>query len=139
MKKIPILSMLAAASTLVAAELKQPVFRMSEPDLLAVVQENGLNDQVTACQELAHKGAESSVPVLAALLTDATPAALFTAARGALQETIRQLKLVNAHILGFVFNGVGEAGSGYYKGYYYKKGYSKYYSGEYYQGYYKIK
>ena len=86
MKKILILSMLAAAFTLVAAELKQPVFRMSETDLLAVVRENGLNDQVTACQELAHKGAEASVPVLAALLADATPAALFTAARGALQN-----------------------------------------------------
>ena len=46
------------------------------------------------------------------------------AIRGALAETIRQLKLVNTRILGFAFNGAVESGSGYYrkgKGYYYKK------------------
>ena len=31
-----------------AAELKEPVFRMTEPELLAVLKENGLNDKVTA-------------------------------------------------------------------------------------------
>ena len=64
------------------------------------------------------------------------------AVRGALQETIRQLRLVDAHILGFVFNGVGEGSGNYYKGYYkkgYGRGYSKYYSGDYYHGYYKKK
>ena len=46
------------------------------------------------------------------------------AVRGALAETIRQLKLVNARILGFAFNGATESGSGYYKGKsYYKKNY----------------
>ena len=46
------------------------------------------------------------------------------AVRGALAETIRQLKLVDAHILGFVFNGAVESGSGYYRGKkYYKKDY----------------
>ena len=46
------------------------------------------------------------------------------AVRGALAETIRQLKLVDARILGFAFNGATESGSGYYKGKkYYKKGY----------------
>lgn len=46
------------------------------------------------------------------------------AVRGALSETIRQLKLVNAHILGFAFNGATESGSSYYKGKnYYKKSY----------------
>jgi len=47
------------------------------------------------------------------------------AVRGALAETIRQLRLVDARILGFAFNGAAESGSGYYKGkgYYYKKNY----------------
>ena len=46
------------------------------------------------------------------------------AVRGALAETIRQLKLVDAKILGFAFNGATESGSGYYKGKnYYKKNY----------------
>ena len=46
------------------------------------------------------------------------------AVRGALAETIRQLKLVDARILGFAFNGATESGSGYYKGKnYYKKNY----------------
>lgn len=46
------------------------------------------------------------------------------AVRGALAETIRQLRLVNTRILGFVFNGASESGSSYYKGKnYYKKSY----------------
>lgn len=46
------------------------------------------------------------------------------AVRGALSETIRQLKLVNTRILGFAFNGATESGSTYYKGKnYYKKNY----------------
>jgi capsular exopolysaccharide synthesis family protein len=52
------------------------------------------------------------------------------AVRGALAETIRQLKLVDAHILGFVFNGAQESGGGYYRrrGYYKKHyKYSYYY------------
>ncbi len=52
--------------------------------------------------------------------------------RGALDETIRQLNLVNARILGFVFNGAGEASSGYYKG----KRYSRYYKKNYYYNHY---
>lgn len=41
------------------------------------------------------------------------------AARGALAETMRQLSLAGAHVLGFVFNGAQEANSRYYKkGYY---------------------
>lgn len=53
------------------------------------------------------------------------------AVRGALAETIRQMKLVDARILGFVFNGATESGSGYYKGKsYYKK---NYYKNEYYR------
>ncbi len=50
-------------------------------------------------------------------------------ARDAVSETIRQLKQVDAHILGFVFNGAGEGGGSYYKGrrYYRKNYYRKYY------------
>ena len=63
-----------------AAELKQPAFRMTEPELLAVLNENGLNDKVTACQELCHKGTAACVPALAALLMDAAEPPLFHAA-----------------------------------------------------------
>ena len=50
-------------------------------------------------------------------------------ARDAVAETIRQLRQVDAHILGFVFNGAGENGGGYYRGkrYYRKSYYRKYY------------
>ncbi len=50
------------------------------------------------------------------------------AVRRALAETIRQLKLVNAHIIGFVFNGAAESGAAYYRGnkkYYRKNHYYK--------------
>ena len=49
------------------------------------------------------------------------------AVRGALAETIRQLRLVDTRIIGFVFNGAGDSGSGYYR--------SRYYSRRYYKGY----
>ena len=56
------------------------------------------------------------------------------AVRGALAETIRQLKLVDARLLGFVFNGASESGTGYYKGKRYYKSYKKnYYKNYYYQ------
>ena len=55
------------------------------------------------------------------------------AVRGALAETIRQLKLVDARLLGFVFNGASESGSGYYKGKKYYKSYKKNYYKNYYQ------
>ena len=69
-----------------AAELKQPAFRMTEPELLAVLKENALNDKVTACQELGHKGTAACVPALAALLMDAAEPPLFHAAFFALQN-----------------------------------------------------
>lgn len=47
------------------------------------------------------------------------------ASRNALTETMRQLKLVDAHILGFVYNGAVAEGGKYYKRGYYKKGYYK--------------
>jgi capsular exopolysaccharide synthesis family protein len=57
------------------------------------------------------------------------------AVRGALAETMRQLNMANARVLGFVFNGAASDGGGYYKGKYYKKGYYKkgYYTSEYYR------
>ena len=87
MKKAFLIS-LCVALVLVAsaAELKEPVFRMTEPELLAVLKENGLNDKVTACQELSHVGTSAAVPALAALLTDTTEPALFLAARYALEN-----------------------------------------------------
>ncbi len=51
------------------------------------------------------------------------------AVRGGLAETMRQLSLAEAHVLGFVFNGAASGGGKYYKKGYYKKGY---YSSEYY-------
>ena len=50
--KVVILTMACGMFMLMtsAAELKEPVFRMTEPELLAVLKENGLNDKVTACQ-----------------------------------------------------------------------------------------
>ena len=84
MKKLLISTILLSSVALFAAELKFPAFRMTEPELLAVLKENGENDKVTACQELGHKGSAASVPAIAALLTDATSPALFHAARCAL-------------------------------------------------------
>ena len=85
-KKILGALLLSAAFTLVAAELKHPAFRMTEPELLAVLQENDLNDQATACQELGHKGTAAAVPALAVRLTDAAEPVLFHAALYALQN-----------------------------------------------------
>ena len=85
MKKLVFRSLLLAAAALSAAELKQPAFQMPEADLLAVLKENPLNDKVTACQELRHKGTSRAVPALAAQLTDASEAPLFQAACDALQ------------------------------------------------------
>ena len=85
MKKVFLACGLVALGAM-AAELKQPAFRMTEPELLAVLKENGLNDKVTACQELCHKGTAACVPALAALLVDATEPPLFHAARYSLQN-----------------------------------------------------
>jgi len=52
------------------------------------------------------------------------------ATRRSLAETIRQLKLVDAHILGFVFNGASDSGTGYYKGKKYYRYKSDYYYGK---------
>jgi len=81
----PLIALLLPILALSAAELQQPAFRMTEPQLLAVLKENGLNDKVTACQELSHVGTDACVPALAALLTDRSAPELFHAARYALQ------------------------------------------------------
>ena len=47
------------------------------------------------------------------------------AVRGSLSEAMRQLRLADAHILGFVFNGATGTDTKYYKKGYYKKGYYK--------------
>lgn len=47
------------------------------------------------------------------------------AVRGGLSETMRQLSLADAHVLGFVFNGSSESDGRYYKKSYYKKDYYK--------------
>ena len=82
-----VISFLSLVSALASAELRQPAFQMEEGELLAVVTgSTNLNDRVTACQELCHKGMAASVPVLAALLTDQTEAPLFHAVRYGLQN-----------------------------------------------------
>ncbi len=53
------------------------------------------------------------------------------AVRGGLADTMRQLSLAEAHVLGFVFNGAHAGEKKYYKKGYYKKGY---YSADYYGG-----
>ena len=85
MKKLCMMCGLAAFGAF-AAELKMPAFRMTEPELLAVLKENGLNDKVTACQALSHVGTSAAVPALAAHLTDTAEPALFLAARFALEN-----------------------------------------------------
>ena len=86
--KVVILTMACGISVWMAsaAELKMPAFRMTEPELLAVLKENGLNDKVTACQELSHVGSSAAVPALAAHLTDTADPALFLAVRYALEN-----------------------------------------------------
>ena len=71
---------------MLAAELKNPAFRMTEGELLAVLKENNLNDKITACQELSHVGTITAIPALAAILNDETDLALFHAARYALEN-----------------------------------------------------
>lgn len=61
----------------------EPVYAMTEAQLLEVVKNGDLNDRVTACQELMHRGTAASVPSLAALLDNPVPA-LFHAALYAL-------------------------------------------------------
>lgn len=86
MKKTFAFAAVLLVASFCAAQMKEPAFQMAESELLAVVSGSNLNDRVTACQELAHKGTATAVPALAALLADQTDAPLFHAARYALQN-----------------------------------------------------
>ena len=67
MKRI-ILS-LALVCACVAGALEGPsVYKMTEAQLLDVAKSGALDDRMTACQELAHRGTAASVPVLAEML-----------------------------------------------------------------------
>lgn len=72
-----------------------------------------------------------SDPIVASRLVDGTIVVVRAehSAREAVAETIRQLRQIDARILGFVFNGANEGGGGYYRGkrYYRKNYYKKYY------------
>lgn len=81
-----IVAVLATSAASNAATLKNPSFRMTEAELIAVLKENGLNDKVTACQELSHAGTKTAVPHIAAHLADEAEPALFHAALFALEN-----------------------------------------------------
>lgn len=75
---------LAVAAAGALAALEGPsVYAMTEAQLLGIARDGDLNDRVTACQELMHRGTAASVPTLSAMLGDAEPA-LFHAALYAL-------------------------------------------------------
>jgi len=82
----------AALMALVAAvpamaELRGPsLYTLNEAQLLEQVKNAALDDKVTACQELCHRGGAASAKALGALLTDATDPALFHAALYGLQN-----------------------------------------------------
>lgn len=63
----------------------KPVYAMTEAQLLEIAKNGDVNDRVTACQELAHRGTAVSVPALAAMLLEKEPT-LFHAALYALQN-----------------------------------------------------
>ena len=79
-------AVLFVAGTAGAVLESETAYKMSEQQLLAVVQKGTLSDQVTACQELMHRGTAASVPVLAARLTETSDPALFHAALYGLQN-----------------------------------------------------
>ena len=69
-----------------AAALEGPsVYEMTEAQLLDLAKSGDINDRMTACQELTHRGTAASVPALAAMLGEAEPT-LFHAALYALQN-----------------------------------------------------
>ena len=83
----PLSLIVGCAAGALAVGVAQPAFQMKEAELLEVVCScTNLNDRVTACQELCHKGTDAAVPALAALLADKSDAALFHAALYALQN-----------------------------------------------------
>ena len=76
---------LALVYASVLAALEGPsVYKMSEGELLAAAKAGALDDRMTACQELAHRGTAASVPALAEMLKCDEPP-VFHAALCALQ------------------------------------------------------
>ena len=75
---------IAAAGALAALE-GPSVYEMTEAQLLEVAQSGELDDRMTACQELAHRGTAASVPVLVKMLTNVEPS-IFHSALYALQN-----------------------------------------------------
>ena len=70
----------------VAGALEGPsVYKMTEAQLLDVAKSGALDDRMTACQELAHRGTAASVPVLAEMLKSGEPS-VFHSALYALQN-----------------------------------------------------
>ena len=77
---------LVFAATGALAALEGPsVYKMKEAQLLEVAKSGELDDRMTACQELAHRGTAASVPVLADMLKSKEPS-LFHSALYALQN-----------------------------------------------------
>ncbi|MBP5321751.1 MAG: DUF1080 domain-containing protein [Kiritimatiellae bacterium] len=62
----------------------EPIYTMTEAQLLEAAKQGDANDRMTVCQELAHRGTAASVPTLTAMLDAAEPT-LFHAALYALQ------------------------------------------------------
>ena len=76
----------ALACACVAGALEGPsVYKMTEAQLLEVAKAGELDDRMTACQELAHRGTAASVPALAGILAENVEMPLFHAALYALQ------------------------------------------------------
>ena len=77
---------LALVCACVAGALEGPsVYKMTEAQLLDVAKAGALDDRMTACQELAHRGTAASVPVLAEMLKSGEPS-VFHSALYALQN-----------------------------------------------------
>lgn len=85
MKKMVVLGALMACACSLSALEGPSVYKMSEGQLLEVARSGALDDRMTACQELAHRGTAASVPVLAGMLGENAELTLFHAALYALQ------------------------------------------------------
>lgn len=85
MKKMVILGVLMASVCSLSALEGPSVYKMSEGQLLEVAKSGALDDRMTACQELAHRGTAASVPALAGMLGENAEPVLFHAALYALQ------------------------------------------------------
>ena len=86
MKRLLIVCAAVSACVCALADLEgQPVYKMTEAQLVEVAKNGALDDRMTACQELAHRGTAASVPVLAAMLAEKEPS-VFHSALYALQN-----------------------------------------------------